>query len=168
MKRWKVRRTLLIVGEGRHEEAFLKHVKQLFVQREGDLKVTLKQAGGKGAQHVIDWTVRQTANTSYDQVAALLDTDTDWNPSVAKKARQKKIAVLTSDTCLEAMLLRIVGKVPVGDAKSLKKQFAPYVNQDATCHENYAEHFGKDRLLAARTTEPTIDALLKLLGSGGE
>jgi hypothetical protein len=159
---------LLIVGEGRHEEAFLKHVKQLFVQREGDLKVTLKQAGGKGAQHVIDWTVRQTANTSYDQVAALLDTDADWNASVAKKAKQKKITVLTSDTCLEAMLLRILGKEPIGDAKSLKKQFAPYVNQDATCHENYAEHFGKDRLLAARATEPTIDTLLKLLGSEGE
>jgi len=30
---WKAQRTLLIVGEGRHEEAFLNHVKQLYVQR---------------------------------------------------------------------------------------------------------------------------------------
>lgn len=28
MGTWKAQRTLLIVGEGRHEEAFLKHVKQ--------------------------------------------------------------------------------------------------------------------------------------------
>lgn len=165
MKRWKVRQTLLIVGEGRHEEAFLKHVKQLFVQREGDLEVKIRQAGGKGALHVIEWTGRQIANTSYDKVAALLDTDTDWNDSVAKKARQKKIIVLTSETCLEAMLLRALGITPVGDARAMKRQFAPYVNQDATCHENYAEHFGKDRLLAVRTTEPTIDALLKLFGN---
>lgn len=163
MVRWQVRRTLLIVGEGRHEEAFLKHVKHLFALRDGNLKITIKQAGGKGAQHVIEWTGRQIANASYDKVAALLDTDTDWNDSVAKKARQRKIIVLTSDTCLEAMLLRVLGVTPAGDTRNLKKQFAPYVNYDAACHVNYTTHFSKDRLIAARESEPTIDELLKLI-----
>lgn len=165
MAHWKVQPTLLIVGEGRHEEAFLKHVKKLFAPRGCNLKVTIKQAGGKGAQHVVDWTRRQVANTAYDTVAALLDTDTDWTVTVEKIAKQKKITLLKSDICLEAMLLRALGQIPVGDAQSLKKQFAPYVSNDATCPDNYSRYFGKDKLLAMRNVEPTIDSLLKLFSA---
>ena len=46
---WKAQRTLLIVGEGRHEEAFLNHVKQLYAPRGCGLSVTIKNARGKGA-----------------------------------------------------------------------------------------------------------------------
>lgn len=41
---WKAQRTLLIVGEGRHEEAFLNHVKHLYVQRGCGLAVAIKNA----------------------------------------------------------------------------------------------------------------------------
>ena len=58
MDNWKVQRTLLIVGEGGAEEAFLKHVKHLYVPRGCGLIVTIKNARGKGAQHVINWTAR--------------------------------------------------------------------------------------------------------------
>jgi len=76
---WKAQRTLLIVGEGRHEVAFLNHLKHLYVPRGCGLSVTIKNARGKGALHVINWTARQIANVDYDAVAALLDTDSDWN-----------------------------------------------------------------------------------------
>ena len=49
---WKAQRTLLIVGEGRHEEAFLNYLKQLYVPRGCGLSVTIKNARGKGALHV--------------------------------------------------------------------------------------------------------------------
>lgn len=159
---WKAQRTLLIVGEGYTEEAFLNHVKQLFAPRGCGLQVTIKNARGKGAQHVIEWTIKQTANTAYDTVAAMLDTDADWSPAVAKRARIKKINVLKSEPCFEALMLRLLGQTPSGDAKVLKKQLAPYVNNDATRRENYAAVLTDECLAAGRSREPTIDALLGL------
>ncbi|MBW8067571.1 MAG: hypothetical protein GJU73_09020 [Ferrovum sp.] len=161
---WKAQRTLLIVGEGRHEEAFLNHLKSLYVTRGCGLSVNIKNAHGKGALHVIDWTAKQIANADYDVVAALLDTDTDWNVKTEKLAKTKKIQVLKSEPCLEAMMLRLIGESVTGDANALKRQFAQFVNNDATKHDHYALHFGSACLLAGRTKEPTIDTLLKLFG----
>jgi len=164
MARSKASQTLLIVGEGRHEEAFLNHLKRLYVSRGCGLSVTIKNARGKGAKHVVEWTIRQMANAAYDDVAVLLDTDKDWSQAVARKAKQKKIVVLASDPCFEAVLLRILGKHPVGDAKALKKTIAPYLKGDATIRDNYQEHFGDEQLQKARTRMPLIDALLKAFG----
>lgn len=164
MKTWKAQKTLLIVGEGRHEEAFLNHVKQLYAPRGCGLAVTIKNARGKGAKHVIDWTIRQIANAEYDTVAAMLDTDQDWNASVEKQAKSKKIKILASNPCFEAVMLRLLGKNPVGDGKALKKLLAPFVNNDPTLVQNYRGNFGSDCLESGRSSEATIDVLLKLLG----
>lgn len=161
---WQAHRTLLIVGEGYHEEAFLHHVKQLYAPRGCGLSVTVKNARGKGAKHVVEWTGRQIANTAYDTAAVLLDTDTDWSQAVAKFAKTKKIRVLTSEPCFDALMLRLVGENPCGDAKAMKKQLAPYVKQDATRRDHYAAYFGAECLQARRAQESTIDALLKLFG----
>jgi hypothetical protein len=159
---WKAQRTLLIVGEGRHEEAFLNHLKQLYVPRGCGLSVTIKNARGKGALHVVNWTARQIANVDYDVVAVLLDTDVDWNAKTEKLAKTKKIQVLKSEPCFEAMMLRLIGKSAMGDAQALKKQFAPLVNNDATQRDHYALHYGPACLQTGKSKEPTIDALLKL------
>lgn len=161
---WKAQRTLLIVGEGYHEEAFLNHVKLLYVPRGCGLSVTIKNARGKGAKHVIEWTIRQAANANYDAVAALLDTDTDWTPAVSKLARTRKIQVMASEPCFDAVMLRLLGKAPAMNASACKQQLAPFVNHDPTQRQNYALHFGAACIEAGREHEPTIDALLKLLG----
>lgn len=163
MKNWKARKTLLIVGEGFDEVAFLNHLKQFPGVCGQGVEITIKNARGKGAAGVVDCTIKLQANAAYDRVAVLLDTDTDWNPKVEKLARQKKIQVLPSEPCLEAMLLRVIGKPPVA-GKDLKKQFDPYVNNDGTRREDYQEHFGLVVLQGARHREPTIDRLLSLLG----
>lgn len=161
---WKAQRTLLIVGEGRHEEAFLNHLKQLYVPRGCGLTVTIKNARGKGALHVIEWTIRQIANADFDTVATLLDTDTGWDTKAESLAKRRKIQVLKSEPCFEAMMLRLIGKPAVSDAHALKKQFAPYVKNEPTRRDNYTEYFGPECLSAGRGNEPAIDALLKLLG----
>lgn len=163
MTRWKAQSTLLIVGEGYDEVAFLSHIKQFPGVRGLGVQIMIKNARGKGALGVIDCTVKLIANVDYDKVAVLLDTDTDWTPKAMKLAKSKGIQVLTSEPCLEAVLLRALGKKP-GDLKELKKQLQPYVSGDATRRENYVEHFGLPVLEAARADEPTIDELLKLFG----
>lgn len=163
MMKWQAKRTLLLVGEGRHEEAFLNHVKQLYVPRGSGLAVTIKNARGKGAKHVIEWTGRQSANVAYDKVAAMLDTDTDWTPAVAKLARAKRIQVLASEPCFDAVMLRLLGQPANDDAKSLKRRLAAFLHDDPTDPANYLEHFNADCLEAGRADEATIDTLLKLL-----
>lgn len=162
---WKAQRTLLIVGEGYAEEAFLNHVKKLYAPRGCGLLVSIKNARGKGARHVIDWTRRQTANADYDAVAAMLDTDQDWSEAVAKQAKSGRIEVLKSEPCFEAMMLRLLGQSTAGDSKTLKRRFAPYVNNDPMRSENYAANFGKAFLDANRNKDPSLDVLLKLFGS---
>ncbi len=162
---WKAQRTLLIVGEGYAEEAFLNHVKRLYAPRGCGLSVTIKNARGKGARHVVDWTRRQIANVDFDSVASMLDTDQDWSEPVAKQARSAKILVLKSEPCFEALMLRLLGQSDAGDAKVLKKRFAPYVNSEPLRAENYATHFGMVLLESRRNQEPAIDALLKLFGA---
>ncbi len=156
------KQTLLLVGEGHDEEAFLKYLKSQLVARESGLHVKIKNAKGKGAKHVIEWTVRQAKLAEYDVVAALLDTDTDWTPTTEKQAKSQKIIVLKSDPCFEAMLLRLYGVTPEQDGKKLKKQFEPYVNVAATVPDNYAKYFNPDALKSKRHLEKTIDDLLKL------
>ena len=163
MKKWKAHKTLLIVGEGYDEVAFLNHLKQFPGVCGRGVEITIRNARGKGAAGVIDCAIKLSANADYDQVAALLDTDTDWTSAVAKLAKRKLIQVLTSDPCLEALLLRVIGEKP-GQARDLKKQFDPYVRNDGTRREDYVEYFGLPVLQAARQNEPTIDDLLTLLG----
>lgn len=163
MRTWKARHTLLIVGEGAVEEAFLTHVKKLYVPRGCGLSVKVTNARGKGAGHVVDWTIRQMANIQYDSVAVLLDTDTGWTPAVEKRARQKNMCVLKSTPCIEAVLLRILGQSDIGDSRALKKRFAPYVNNAPTEPSQYSKHFGDAVLEAGRKTESAIDTLLTLL-----
>ena len=162
--RWAARRTVLIVGEGLHEERFLQHVKALYVSRGCGLTMTIKNARGKGARHVVDWTARQAANSAYDAVAALLDTDTDWSPAVAEIARKKRIKVLKSEPCLEALLLRVLGQSPAGDRDSLKPQLGTLIGDPADIR-SYAAWFTIDIHEASRGREAAIDGLLALLPS---
>jgi hypothetical protein len=48
------KRTLLIVGEGADEKAFLSYLKEQLVPRGAGLMVTIKNAKGKGAKGVLD------------------------------------------------------------------------------------------------------------------
>ena len=161
---WRTYRTLLLVGEGRTEEAFLQHVKSLYAPRGCGLSVKVKNARGKGAWHVVEWTSRQLAIARYDAVAVLFDTDKDWSESVARRARAARIKVLKSEPYFEAMMLRLLNQSDVGDSKALKGRFAPFVRNDALRAGNYADHFGKDFLEAQRGREAAIDALLSLFG----
>lgn len=165
MATWKAQRTLLLVGEGRDDAAFLRHVKGLYVPRGCGLSVTVKHAHGKGAKGVIDWTIRQIANAAYDQVAAMVDVDQDWSPAVARLAKSRQIVVLRSDPCFEAVLLRMLGETASGDSAALKRRVAPILGNHPTDPRSYGIRFDTACLQASRRTEPAVDALLELLGA---
>lgn len=151
------------MAEGDDDLAFLRHIKKLFGQGNGGFTITIKNAHGKGAEHVIDKASRHKKQSGYTRIASFFDTDEGWGPSARKKA--KGIIILPSETCLEAMLLRIV-KEPVLEGENLKKRFAPLVDNKPGLQDSYQARFPLSVLQEARDKEPTIDRLLQLFETG--
>jgi hypothetical protein len=161
-----VRRTVLIVGEGDAEIAFIRHLKSLYIARGDAIAVTIKNAHGKGALHVVEVAVRQSRNAAYDVKAALLDTDTDWNDKTTTIARQAKVQVVACNPCLEAMLLALHGDVVQGRSTAQHKQvFAAKFGAPAHDASVYAKHFSRELLEKARLETPALEQLLGLLKS---
>ena len=69
------KRTVLIVGEGYSEVAFLEHLKSLNVERGRGISVKIGNTRGKGPDHVLDNAIRQSNNGAYDAIAVLMDTE---------------------------------------------------------------------------------------------
>lgn len=159
-----VARTVLLVGEGDAEEFFLRHLCSLYVQRGSGVKVTVKNARGKGAAHVVDYAIRQSRNAEYDVKAALLDTDTDWNDRTRAAARKGRIHVVACQPCLEAVLLTLhrVSVEGRGTAQ-LKQEFAARFGAPASEPAVPGRHFGRALLDEARMRVPQLQDLLVLL-----
>jgi len=117
-----VRETVLVVCEGYAEEAFLKHLRQLYTSKSEGRSLTIRNARGKGAAHVVTTTVRISRQLPHKLVASMFDKDTDWSEAAANDARKKKILPVVSDPCLEAVLLRMHGdKVQRDSREGLNK-----------------------------------------------
>ncbi len=158
----KTNKTLLIVGEGDTEEAFLKHLKSLLVARDSGLSVAIKNAGGKGALYAINYTINQIGD--YDCRAALFDTDTDWNQDVAAKARQNHIETLDSEPQIEAVFLRVLGeKTQSKSAAQLKKGFTDFLQNNGFEKAHFDQKFTLDFWQDARKKEPMLERLLSFL-----
>mgnify|MGYP000364266456 CR=1 FL=1 len=155
------RRTVLIVGEGDAEEAFLRHLKTVFVGRMTGITIKIGNAHGKGAGNVIDHTRKQANTYAYDRVAALFDTDTDWTPEVEKQARAAKIIVLPSTPCLETELLRLKGKSAPERTSDAKRSFQKAFGADAHSADLYPNHFPQTLLEKHLAAQP--QSLLALI-----
>ena len=157
-------KTLLLVGEGGAEEAFLRYLKAAYCPRGCGVAVTIKNAHGKGAGNVIDVAIRAAKGAAFDTKAVLLDTDQDWNDKTRKQAKLNKITVLLSTPCFEATLLSIHQHSIDGcTPEQLKRNFKTAFGSEAHARDVYPKHFGSQRLEVARQRLDLIDTLLRLL-----
>lgn len=163
-KRRHVARTVLLVGEGDSEVVLLRHLKALYVQRGSGVAVTIKNARGKGAAHVVDVAVRQSLNAAFDLKVALLDTDTDWNDKTGAIARKAKVQVVAADPCLEALLLTAHGYPVQGKTTArLKQEFSDRFGGAAFESKVYEKYFSKEFMEKARIGSLALDQLLNVL-----
>ena len=159
-----VRRTVLIVGEGYAEVAFMEHLKALYIARGCGIAVTIKNARGKGALHVVEVAIRQSRNAAFDVKAALLDTDTGWDDKTRSTARKAKVQIVPCIPCLEAMLLALHGDVEEGQSTAYyKRSFENKFGKPADVASLYGVYFLKDFLDNARIKSPELESLLALL-----
>jgi hypothetical protein len=156
------RKTALLVGEGLAEQAFLNHLKTLFVER-GSKQITVKTAKGKGGAHVLDYTRRQNVQADYDQVGVLLDTDTDWDNEQRTLALKLGIEVFEARPCLEALLLRAAGHRASLSTAQCKKVFKQKFGAEAHALGLFERHFSMALLEDACKRESELARLVSFL-----
>ncbi len=155
--------TILLIGEGTTEKAFLLHLKSLYVIRGCGIKATIRTAHGKGPDHVVRHTARVCRNASFDQVVVLLDTDIEMSATIKRKAKSNKIRVIGSTPCFEGLLLRILGEHVPSTSKQCKAQMGKKLPERLTRQEDYQSKFSRELLDARRDDVPELGALLDCL-----
>jgi hypothetical protein len=159
-----LRETLLITGEGAAEVRFIEHLRSTYTGGRLGRSVTIKDAGGKGASNVVNCAIRNQRNLPHDIACALLDTDQDWSPSVAARAKRAGVRVIAATPCLEALLLEIAGWIRDATSVEHKAAFEKRYGGPAHQQDLIARNFPRDLLDAARARVGPLDELLVLIG----
>lgn len=162
-KRRAAHHTILLVGEGATEKAFLSHIKSNYVTRGCGVKATIHAAHGKGPDHVVRHAVGRCKNASYDRVVVLLDNDMPLSAAAKKLANSKRLRILESTPCLEGLLLKILGEHVPDTSKLCKEQLGVKLPRRLTRQEDYQSKFPKGLLDARRDDVPELGRLLAFL-----
>lgn len=139
-----VLQTALIVGEGACDEAFLKHLKSLYVSRESGINVRIINAQGGSPYDIVTFTARQIQNVSYDRTTVVMDTDVPWLQKTENKAKRCKIKLIGVDPCIEGLMLSILGQKVLGTNRECKQRIEQIIKGDLTDKGSYQNHFSKD------------------------
>lgn len=159
--------TLIIVGEGSHEKAFLSHMKGIYTLRQSGRKVTIIKGDGGSPHDVINSTIKKSSHADYDSKLILMDNDvliTQQEHDIAKKQNIKLL--LSKPLCLEGMLLEVIGQTASNTAVACKKLLHPQLNGKPTEANSYKTLFTKAVLDA--TSKVTIVELRKALANEEE
>ncbi len=155
-----VRRTLLIVGEGDAEALLLGKLKATLTAGKQGPSVTVRNAKGKGALHVINETIRHARQGSYNVRAAVFDTDACWDDGVAAKARRAGVVTVPHEPCLESVLLASAGRAMEGSTAEFKRRFLQEFGSEA--HEAIAS--GAYDIARLKGANPQLPCVVTLLG----
>jgi len=158
-----VLKTVLIVGEGDTEKAFLDHLKRLYVTRGCGVAVTVRNAHGKGPENVIDAAMRHAKNGDFDIVAVLMDTDLPWTDTIRELARVHPICMVGATPCADGLLLQILGERVPEQSKHCKDAFHARLGRTPFVREAYEQDFSEPLLNQKSKTIPALGKLLALM-----
>lgn len=147
--------TLLIVGEGSDDKAFIDHVKSLFHQRHSGRKVTVKAGDGGSPGNIITHASRAYQSEDYNQRYLVLDADIPPTAADEKNARAAGYQIiLWRPQCLEGALLDVLGeRVHAHEtSQALKQRLHPRLAGPHTKPEAYAELFTHQVLAITQNT----------------
>jgi hypothetical protein len=157
-------KTVLIVGEGDADKAFLNYLKSLYVTRRCGVSVTIRNAFGKDPDNVVETVIGQSRNAKFDLKAALLDTDLPWTPALMKKVRQNQIHLIGSRPCLEGLLLNILRQHVPEASNECKTRLHSQLGGNPTEPGSYAPLFVKALLEDRCGAIVELNNLLRLFG----
>ncbi len=156
------RKTLLAVGEGKADAAFLKYLRGIYCSGGCGVNVSVRDASGKGPSNVIGTAIGALRISSYDKKLCLLDTDLVWTKQNRSDAKRKKIELVGSTPCLEGLLLQILGKAVPASNLDCKRQLKIITGKDMFEPDDYSANFDYAVLQNQRAHIPELDKLLRL------
>lgn len=133
--------TLIIVGEGACEKAFLSHLKQLFSNNTNQ-KVKVDSADGGSPYDIVNTTVKKTKHIAYDKKYILMDSDIVIDEKTKKLAKDNNIHIIESiPLCLEGMLLDVLGQRIPSTPIQCKNILHPQLSGSPTDKDSYGALF---------------------------
>ena len=100
-------KSILLFGEGKTEAVFLAHLRDLYRVPEAATKVDCGRGGSR--RTVVLAAINAARLADYSGVLILLDSDRDDEPIPAAWCHEYRLSIETSNPCLEALMLDIVG-----------------------------------------------------------
>ena len=139
--------TLIIVGEGPHDKAFLNHMKSLYDDRTTGQKVKIDSADGGSPADIINTIIRKFRNTEFDKRYILLDSDIPIKQQDRERAKKAKIELIESTpVCIEGMLLEVIGHRVPRTNQACKGALHPQLSGKPTTAKSYTTLFTKELL----------------------
>lgn len=154
------RRTILVVGEGSTEVAFLKYLRGLYCSGKRGPKVTIKNAHGKGPENIVDYTQRCQRNAMYDRAISFLDTDIPWSQKLKKTAKSAKIELIGNSPCIEGRFLLLLGHVVPKTSDECKNHLKNRINHNLLRVEEYEHWCSLKTLENMAENDPCFNKLL--------
>ena len=124
--------TVLAVGEGETEKAFLQFLKGQFNKRDDGISIRINYAGGGDPECVIDHAIKMNPK-NYDCAFVVLDKDLPCRETYLKKARIHSLELIWCVPCIEGIFLKII-----------EPAFNQLVKSSAECKRLFAEKYLSD------------------------
>ncbi len=124
--------TVLAVGEGETEKAFLQFMKGQFNKRDDGISIRIHYAGGGDPECVIKHAIKMNPK-NYDRAFVLLDKDLPCRPTYLKKAQTNKLELIWCVPCIEGLFLKIIDPA-----------FDPLVKSTNECKRLFADKYLND------------------------
>ena len=159
--------TVLAVGEGETEKAFLQFLKGKLNKRDDGITIRVNYAGGGGPECVIDHAIKMSPK-NYDCAFVLLDKDLRCRENYFKKARVYRLELIWCIPCIEGLFLKILKPTfdPATKSTDACKQFfeGTYLNDDDKLVPiKYESIFDYDLLERRRMEVRELGTLVRLM-----
>jgi hypothetical protein len=166
--RCRLKKTVLLVGEGPCEWAFLKHLVSLFQFRESAFAARVENAHGGSPETVLLSAKKLLRQRAYDVCVIVMDTDRPWPSILSEHIGKTRMKYVAASPCLEGLLLQMLG-VPGITMRSSVAQckrvlYDTHVDENHRTEPNaYVRSFSRDVLTQRRTHCDALDVILREL-----
>lgn len=140
-------KSLLIVGEGAHDQAFVEYLRLLYDGRETGQTVRVRAGDGGSPGDLLEKMIKRYQHIAYDRRVLLLDDDVQISQPARGIARQHGIEIIVSrPVCLEGMLLDVLGVPVPSTAQSCKSSLHPMLDGHPAAKRSYHRCFPQSLL----------------------
>lgn len=160
-KKPSVRKTLLIVGEGHSEKAFINHLKSHYCVRE--INVDVVNARGKGPEHILNYALSCQDYSPRNFVGVLLDTDLKWPSDLVKRTAEQGFQLIGTIPCIDGFLLDLLKEKKPNSSQKCKEKLQKILPGPSTDKDTYAVILSKTILDKARGENEVLDDIINLI-----